>query len=88
MAAAKKTAASKPVEAEATEAPIRFDHAGITFTVPAPLDYPLDILEAESEVEIVRLVLGAEQWATYKATRPTIRDFKELSDKLNGSTGN
>ncbi|MFJ9771818.1 hypothetical protein ACIRVF_11290 [Kitasatospora sp. NPDC101157] len=85
MAVAKKTAAPKTAaaKAEATDEPTTFEHAGITFSVPAPLDMPLEILEAESEVEAVRLIVGEETWAAYRATRPTIRDFQALADRVN-----
>ncbi|MGW3232471.1 hypothetical protein [Kitasatospora sp. NPDC001095] len=85
MAVAKKTAASKTaaVKAEATETPSSFEHAGVTFVVPAPLDMPLELLEAESELEAVRLIVGDEAWAEYRKTRPTIRDFQALADKVN-----
>ncbi|MFJ4093442.1 hypothetical protein ACIPYS_17830 [Kitasatospora sp. NPDC089913] len=86
MAAAKKTAAPKSVaaaKAEATESPTTFEHAGMTFSVPAPLDMPLDLLEATDELEAVRLIVGEESWAEYRATRPSIRDFQALADKVN-----
>ncbi|MGW2539316.1 hypothetical protein ACWC5I_00190 [Kitasatospora sp. NPDC001574] len=87
MAAAKKTAAPKTAvaaaKAEATDEPTTFLHAGVTFVVPAPLDMPLELLEVTSEVEAVRLIVGEESWAAYRKTRPTIRDFQALSDKVN-----
>lgn len=86
MATAKKTAS--PLVAEATEAIAKFEHRGIEFEVPEPKDFPLEVLEAESEVEIMRLVLGAEQWAKCKATKPTVGDFRELVDKVNDASGN
>ncbi|MFB8199392.1 hypothetical protein [Kitasatospora purpeofusca] len=83
-AAAKKTAAPKTAasaaKAEATETPTTFEHAGVTFVVPAPLDMPLELLEASSEVEAVRLIVGEDSWAEYRATKPTIRDFQALAD--------
>lgn len=87
-AAAKKTATPKPApaaaaEAEALEQPTTFEHAGVTFTVPHPLDLPLELLEAEDELEAVRLVVGDESWAAYRATKPTIRDFQALTEKVN-----
>ncbi|MET8702734.1 hypothetical protein ABZW10_28325 [Kitasatospora sp. NPDC004723] len=85
MAVAKKTAASKTAaaKAEALEIPTTFEHAGVHFAVPAPLDMPLELLEAESELEAVRLIVGDEAWTEYRATRPTIRDFQALADKVN-----
>ena len=85
-AAAQKSIA--PLESEATDAPLSFDHRGLTFTVPAPLDYPLAVLEANTELEIVRLVLGDAQWAEYTSTSPTVRDFQALVEKVNETAGN
>ncbi|MFJ7907502.1 hypothetical protein [Kitasatospora sp. NPDC096204] len=89
MAVAKKTASPKTAaaKAEATDEPTTFEHAGITFSIPAPLDMPLEILEAESEVEAVRLIVGEEAWAEYRATRPTIRDFQALAERVNEAAG-
>ena len=82
------TKMSAPVESEATGSPVSFEHRGLLFTVPAPLDYPLAVLEARSEVEIVRLVVGEDQWAAYVATSPTVRDFQALVEKVNETAGN
>ncbi|MDH6705405.1 hypothetical protein P3T27_002115 [Kitasatospora sp. MAA19] len=79
---AAKTTPKSAVEAEATETPTTFEHAGLTFTVPPPLDLPLDLLDAESEMEAVRLIVGDEVWTKYRATRPTIRDFRALAKKV------
>lgn len=81
----KKTAA---VEAEANEAPVTFEHNGIEYTIPAPLDFPLEVIEAETEIDVIRAVLGDEQWTKYRATKPTIRDFQALTEKVNGASGN
>ncbi|MCX4685471.1 hypothetical protein OG401_14305 [Kitasatospora purpeofusca] len=89
MAAAKKTVSPKTAtaaaKAEATETPTTFEHAGVTFVVPAPLDMPLELLEVASEVEAVRLIVGEESWAEYRLTRPTIRDFQALADKVSSA---
>lgn len=85
MAAPTKTAAKK---AEATEAgPTSFEHRGITFEVPAPLDLPLALLEAEDELTAVKLIVGNEGWAAYQATNPTIREFAEFADLVAKASG-
>lgn len=86
---ARKTAAKKveAAKAEATETPVTFEHAGITFTLPHPLDMPLDLLETEDEIYAARLMVGDEKWAEYKATRPTIRDFGDFTEKLTTAQG-
>ncbi|WP_073782508.1 hypothetical protein [Streptomyces uncialis] len=92
MTAAKtprKTAAAKKAEASVADAskPSTFDHRGITFEVPLPLDLPVGLLECEDEFEAIRLILGKEQWAAYKATGATIRDFQELATKVGEAQG-
>ncbi|MFE0773914.1 hypothetical protein [Streptomyces sp. NPDC058861] len=82
----RKTAAAKKAEA-AAEAGTAFEHRGLTFEVPHPLDLPVGLLECEDEVEAVRLIVGPEQWAAYKASGATIRDFQELSAKLSQAQG-
>ncbi|WP_055523443.1 hypothetical protein [Streptomyces graminilatus] len=75
-------------ESEATEEPRVIEHKGAEYTIPAPLDFPLEVVYAENEVEIVRLILGEVQWPKYLATKPSIRDFQEFSEKVNGTPGN
>ncbi|WP_382465722.1 hypothetical protein ACFIN9_24720 [Streptomyces noursei] len=86
QAASAKTAAKK-AEAEAEAGPTTFEHRGITFEVPNALDMPLELLEAEDELTAVRLIVGDEQWAAYKATRPTIREFGEFADLVAKASG-
>ncbi|MFJ2114146.1 hypothetical protein ACIOEX_20040 [Streptomyces sp. NPDC087850] len=102
MTAAKKTTAKKTpppnkataaetkvaaAEAEAKREPIPVEHAGLTYLIPHPLKFPLEIMWTEDEIEVTRLVLGEEQWATYLATKPTIEDFGEFSEALNAAGG-
>lgn len=77
-----KKAATTAAKAEATNEPIVIEHAGLEFTIPGVKDMPLDVLEAETELEMAKAVLS-EDWAAYKATKPTIGDFQELVDKIN-----
>ncbi|MFD8594552.1 hypothetical protein ACFV1L_06085 [Kitasatospora sp. NPDC059646] len=86
MPTAKKTTADAAVEAaqaEATESPTVFEYLGIEFTVPPFLDIPMDLLEATDELEAVRIVIGESKWAEFRAARPTIRDFRNLSELIN-----
>lgn len=90
MTAPKKTATKKATAAKAEaleEGPTSFEHAGLTFEVPHPLDFPLEVLETDDEFEACRLIVGDEQWAAYKATRPTIRDFGAFAEKLSAAQG-
>ncbi|MEV3860712.1 hypothetical protein AB0J38_41185 [Streptomyces sp. NPDC050095] len=88
--AAKKTAAKVQAaksEAVPSDKPTTFTHRGVPFTLPHPLDFPLEVLETDDEVEVTRLILGDEQWAAYRATKPTIRDFYELTEAMSEARG-
>lgn len=86
---AKKTASkAAAAEAEALEtAPTHFEHAGITFEVPHPLDFPLAVLKTDDEFEACALIVGETQWAAYEATKPSIRDFGVFAQKLSEAQG-
>lgn len=95
--APRKTAAKKAVpnpkakaaEVEAVEdtAPITFEFDGITYTLPHPLDFPLELLETDDELEATRLILGDEQWEAFRATNPTIRKFYDLTEAMSEARG-
>ncbi|WP_246430279.1 hypothetical protein [Streptomyces rectiverticillatus] len=88
------TAAKKPspqttaAQKEATDEPTMFEHGGIEYTVPAPLDMPVGLLEATDEIEAIRLILGDDQWTRYKNTGATLRDFQVFADKVAQAAGN
>jgi hypothetical protein len=75
-------------EAEARGDVIEVEHGGKTYTVPSPMDYPVDVVFAENDFEAARIILGEEQWQKYRATRPTIRDFQTFNEKINKASGN
>lgn len=85
-AAPKKVAAAK-AEVNEDRKPTYFTHEGTEFRVPHPLDFPLELLETDNEIEAIRLILGEDQWATYKATNPTVGDFYELSKAMSEAQG-
>jgi hypothetical protein len=74
-------------EAEAKGDVIEVEHNGRSYVLPAPLDYPVDVVFAENDFEAVRIVLGEEQWQAYRSSKPTIRDFQLLNEKINEATG-
>ncbi|UFQ16413.1 MULTISPECIES: hypothetical protein [Streptomyces] len=87
MTAAKtprKTAAAK--KAEVADEPTVFEHNGVEYTVPAPLDLPVGLLEVEDEIDAIKLILGA-QWDAYKASGATIRDFQDFAEKVSAAAG-
>ncbi|MFD4608279.1 hypothetical protein ACFWOT_09195 [Streptomyces sp. NPDC058440] len=75
-------------QAEATGEAIEVEHNGRTYYVPSPMDFPVDVVFAENDFEAIRIVLGEEQWQEYRRTKPTIRDFRALNDKINAASGN
>ncbi|MER6382094.1 hypothetical protein ACWDBD_38880 [Streptomyces sp. NPDC001118] len=75
-------------EAEARGDLIEVEHNGRTYTLPSPMDYPVDVVFADNDFEAVRIVLGEEQWQEYRKTKPTIRDFQLFNEKINRATGN
>ncbi|MEV0445289.1 hypothetical protein AB0I84_07520 [Streptomyces spectabilis] len=82
-AATKSTDAPK---AEAQDKPTSFTHNDVEYTIPAPLDLPVGLLEADDEIDAIRLILG-EQWEAYKATGATIRDFQAFAEKVSAAAG-
>ncbi|MFF8629685.1 hypothetical protein [Streptomyces werraensis] len=82
------TAELAAAEAEAADAELVVEHGGKTYVIPAPMDYPVDVVFADNDFEAVRLVLGEEQWQEYRRTRPTIRDFQQFHEKINLAAGN
>jgi hypothetical protein len=102
MAAPRKTAASKTSslaakQAEAThdqktedEAPktAEFEYKGTAYTVPAdPLDMPLEVAYAESEVDVIEAIVGPDQWVTFRKSRPTMREFGAFADLVLKASG-
>ncbi|WKK23031.1 hypothetical protein QZH56_30480 [Streptomyces olivoreticuli] len=58
------------------------------FTIPAPRRMPIALLEAQDEIEAVRLILGAVQWEVYKTHKDsTFEDFAVFADKVAVAAG-
>ncbi|GAA2843898.1 hypothetical protein Acy02nite_68460 [Actinoplanes cyaneus] len=84
---ASKTAAAR---AEATDQPTTFVYDGETYTIAPSKDWDLDALDAMEEGQIVKpvkLILGTEQWATFKAKRRTIGDLNDMFEALQKAAG-
>ena len=99
MAAPRKTAATKTSslaakQAEATheedESPktADFEFKGVTYTVPAdPLDMPLEVAYADSEVDVIEAIVGPDQWLEFRKSRPTMREFGAFADLVLKASG-
>ncbi|BCJ41676.1 hypothetical protein GCM10010168_53260 [Actinoplanes ianthinogenes] len=84
---ASKTAAAR---AEAADQPTTFSFDGETYTIAPSKDWDLDALDAMEEGQIVKpvkLILGAEQWATFKTKRRTIGDLNAMFEALQTAAG-
>jgi hypothetical protein len=92
---AKKTAAPRKVNpkkvkaaaVEALDGRPSFEHRGLTFVLPEPKDFPLQVLLTNDEIEATRLILGDDQWNAYLESGPTIADFAELAQKMSEAQG-
>jgi hypothetical protein len=52
------------------------------YKLPAPEDYPLDAIEAEEQgrtLTALRLILGEDQYATFRADAKTTGDAEDFS---------
>lgn len=80
------------------------EQCGVELTIPLGDNVPLEVMEvigAEpadgpqnqteewlGDIAVTKALIGPEQWETFKAARPTLRDYRELSAKILGLTGN
>lgn len=81
---------TNPVQADALGQPLAFEFDGDTFTVSPPAEWDVDVLEAFEEGQVVRTVkglLGAEQWAKFKAPGRTVTELGELFTAIQGAAG-
>ena len=81
-----------PPEAEATAADtVTVEYGGHDYTVPASVDdWPIDALEAAekgSPTGVLGRVLGAEQYAAFKARNGKVRDLRAMSERIAEASG-
>ncbi|MGI5196933.1 hypothetical protein ACQEVY_25400 [Streptomyces sp. CA-288835] len=81
---AKKVAAAA---AEAKKTFATFEHRGLTFKIPHPKNFPLEVLMTDDELVATQLILGEDQWAAYLSTRPDIEDFGEFAKAMSEAQG-
>ncbi|MFD8527804.1 hypothetical protein ACFV0L_10390 [Streptosporangium canum] len=80
----------KAVEAEATDVELTVEYGGESYQVPSPLDWPFDTLDHLSEGRMAPAIaglLGEEQFATFKSTKPKVRDAVALMEQIAGASG-
>ncbi|MYR95462.1 MULTISPECIES: hypothetical protein [unclassified Streptomyces] len=90
----RKNASRKPApnkvsaqKAEALGEGLAFEHREVTFTVRPVGKYPVAVLETDDEVEVLKLILGKDQWAAYLNTEPTLDDLPEFLEKFSTTAG-
>jgi hypothetical protein len=87
MATARKT---NPSAAEALGDRIPVSFGGVDYLVTTSADWPYEALEAYEDGKIatfLRHVLGDEQHAAFKATRPRVATVNEFVDALTKALG-
>lgn len=97
----KKSAQAR--KAEASDGFVTIEHHGLQLQIPLGDNVSLDLIEEvdapapespteaddrRRDIALTRALLGPEQWAAFKATRPTWRDYRELGTKIGEFAGN
>ncbi len=85
--------ARKPKSAarvEALEEAVQFEYDGRTYEIRPTAEWSLDTIEAAEDgkaVTFVRNLLGADQWAAFKAKPRTAADLEALSKAMAEAAG-
>lgn len=83
----------KPVDARKAEAEgfITIEQCGIELRIPLGRNVPLDAYEAFKDGDDMlgtEMLVGEEQWAAFRAAKPTVGDFMDIGEKLSKLLGN
>ena len=90
MTARKTPTDHLPIAAEALSEAIEFDYKGVTYSIRPASEWPFEVLEAFEDGKVaalLRALLGADQYAAFKATKPTMADAGELVEALQRAAG-
>lgn len=77
-------------KAEALKTETSFDYDGVTYTLAPSAEWDLDVLDAFEGGQIataVRLLLGDDQWATFRSKPRKVRDLNELFAAVQKAAG-
>lgn len=79
------------IEAEAKEDQVRrFEFDGVSYTIDlSQLGDDLETAEAYEDgrgIALVRNLMGAQQWATFKSKKRSLDDLQSLTDVILGAT--
>ncbi|MBV0920686.1 hypothetical protein KC238_25855 [Mycobacteroides chelonae] len=89
-------------KAEAEDGFVTVEQCGVKFRIGLGEDMPFEVFEEmstrpEPQTEgeqreynraITKALLGPDQWEAFRAARPSIRDYNELSDNITALLGN
>lgn len=82
---------AKAALAEATGTTVPVDFDGTVYTVPTPVDWDIDVLDeldAGRFTKALKLVLGADQYAAFKAAKPRkLADAVALFEAISAAVG-
>lgn len=99
--AAKKSTEAR--QAEAGDGFVTIEHCGLTLRIPIGDNVPLDLMEEidtpepespteaderRRDIALTKALLGPDQWAAFKGTKPTWRDYRALGAKISEYLGN
>lgn len=85
-----QTTRKSPTAAEALAQPVSFEFEGVTYSVPSTSEWSYDALEAFEEGRLtafLRELLGDEQHAAWKATKPTVGKLGDLVGAMQKALG-
>jgi hypothetical protein len=86
MATTRKSATA----AEALGTGVPFTFGGVDYTVTPTAEWTFEALEAFEDGKVatfIRVILGEEQTATFRATKPTVTTLKEFVVELQKALG-
>ncbi|MFD0407292.1 hypothetical protein DR950_36105 [Kitasatospora xanthocidica] len=75
---------------EALEQETHFDFRGTEYTIPAPLDMPVEVMElagSDDTVGMLKAILGEDQWSGFLSDKPKMRDLLEFAEVLSEAAG-
>jgi len=79
-----------PTAAEALSSHVPLTFNGVDYSLAPSSEWPFEALEAFEDGKVatfLRLVLGDEQTAAFRATKPTVSDFQEFVVELQKALG-
>lgn len=79
-----------PAKTEATKKTVSFTYEGEKYTIPTTKEWDLEVIEAiedEKIIAVVRGILGADQWATFKSKSRKVDDLNAFFNAISKAAG-